>query len=383
MYHVIVTFDEPKLSGSGESAMINGSDAAAKTRKDTDEMRRHLLVRAPLSILGVVFLLAAVLKAVDVAAFIEQIPYYGVIPADAAQAVALAAIMGEALLGVALLRRWCPGLLLPLTLLLLLGFTGLIGYAWAYRGLENCGCFGRFIEMTPGVAMAKNGALMLVTFFGWVSWRREKALFRAGIEGRRAWRRGFGAGCVSGIFFAIAAAVSAIVAGSYLSREYVIESMAARFPVPVLPGTALASDWELETLDGETRSFASFRGKVCVLVIFSSQCPECLAQLPSIDRLYAKTAPRGVTFVCVATKKDARLRQLLERERYAFPVYAFKNELPPFFKNGKMPVVYILSPEGTVVYQHFGGLKWDDDSCVAFLDKLASAPEPPASPPAP
>jgi hypothetical protein len=43
--------------------------------------------------------------------------------------------------------------------LLLVGFTGLIGYGWFFHDLRDCGCFGS-IAMTPGVSTAKNFVLL-------------------------------------------------------------------------------------------------------------------------------------------------------------------------------------------------------------------------------
>ena len=110
---------------------------------------------------GAVFLASAVLKAVAPVDFAVQVSYYGVVRAPwVVLAAAHATILLEALVG---------GLLVPASpwrraagwtaLALLVGFTALIGYAWAFRGLEDCGCFGKFVRITPGWSIVKNGAL--------------------------------------------------------------------------------------------------------------------------------------------------------------------------------------------------------------------------------
>ena len=328
------------------------------------------------TVLGLIFMLSAVLKAVDVTSFAEQIPYYGIIRADGAvRAAAWATLISEAALGVALCRRWRPKLVLPATLALLLAFTVLILYAWAFRGLAECGCFGRFLPMTPGVSVIKNVLMMALAGMARMAIKAEIASARRSAETRRAWRRGFLAGSGAGFLATVAAGLLAVVGGSLLLQERTIRGIESRFPDPVLPGTPMGYDWEVVALDGSSRSMETMKGKAAFLFLFSADCPECLAQLPSVDRLYPKATSLGVEVLCIATEDNDRLHRLIETRKVAFPVYTFKGDRPALFKKATSPAVYILSPGGTVAYQHFGGLKWDDEACLLFLGKLASSPE--------
>ena len=120
--------------------------------------------------LGAVLLVAVWGKALDPAAFAEQIHADGLDWLLPAAAVALVALAVEAGLGTALLigvrRLW---VLLPATLLVA-GFMALNGRAYwlAAHGLgstsaagASCGCFGNLVQRTPGEAFWQDTLLLL------------------------------------------------------------------------------------------------------------------------------------------------------------------------------------------------------------------------------
>jgi uncharacterized membrane protein YphA (DoxX/SURF4 family) len=125
-------------------------------------------------LLGLVFIGAVIPKALDLPSFAVQIRFYGVI--DKMLLLRMAAcctIVVETGLGIALLagtRR--QGLVLGATCVMLVGFTGLIWYAWVYNGLEDCGCFGSAIPMPPGRSIVKNLVMLAVAAAIW--WLRRK-----------------------------------------------------------------------------------------------------------------------------------------------------------------------------------------------------------------
>ena len=122
-----------------------------------------MLSRVILRVLGVVFILSAVLKALDLTAFAVQISYYDIVREPwIVWSIALAMIGLEAMLGLAMLTGvWLRWVTLPAVLALLVGFTGLLGWAWAFTDLEDCGCFGKYLPMTPGESILKNGVLIV------------------------------------------------------------------------------------------------------------------------------------------------------------------------------------------------------------------------------
>ncbi|HHI81420.1 MAG TPA: hypothetical protein ENK02_15775 [Planctomycetes bacterium] len=112
---------------------------------------------------GLVLLTGAVLKALDFDGFVEKALYYRVLDPLWIQVSALATIFVELILSILLLFRiWLRPFTLPAWIGLLLLFSALVGWAWQRFGIEDCGCFGSFVETPPWMALAKNGILLLM-----------------------------------------------------------------------------------------------------------------------------------------------------------------------------------------------------------------------------
>lgn len=124
-------------------------------------------------VLGVFFVLSAASKTVDMTAFAVQVSLYGVVKEPSlVRAAAYGAVSIETLLGALFLGAWrLRGLTYAAGTALVVVFTGLIAYAWAFKGLEDCGCFGEYVEMGPGLSILKNLFLLAALGAAWYGTR--------------------------------------------------------------------------------------------------------------------------------------------------------------------------------------------------------------------
>ena len=134
--------------------------------------------------LGVIFLAAGILKALDPAEFAHQIQEYGILDARLSAQVAPALIVLELVLAVALLTGVRPRLAGLGAIALLAGFIAIEAYALSIGKAGSCGCFGAYVQRTPGqvivedVLFAGLAALALWGLAGWagMSLRRGAAV---------------------------------------------------------------------------------------------------------------------------------------------------------------------------------------------------------------
>jgi len=123
---------------------------------------QSLLRSLPRVALGLIFIAAGLLKAVDPAEFARQIGTYGIVAGRAPVFLAYLIIPLELALGSALVIGYRPRLAAILTAGLLLVFMGATAYAWSQGKTEGCGCFGSIASRTPGqVLMEDTGFLAL------------------------------------------------------------------------------------------------------------------------------------------------------------------------------------------------------------------------------
>jgi len=126
--------------------------------------------------LGLTFILSAVLKAVDIAGFAVQVSYFGIVREPMlVRFVAFSTVLVETAIGIALLVGWkLQEWALRAVFALLVGFTVLILYAWAFKGLEDCGCFGSFVKLTPAMSVLKNLVMMAFVAVAWIGYRKAR-----------------------------------------------------------------------------------------------------------------------------------------------------------------------------------------------------------------
>ncbi|MCI0567919.1 MAG: DoxX family membrane protein [Acidobacteria bacterium] len=123
-----------------------------------------LLRSLPGVALGLVFIAAGFLKALDPAEFARQIDTYGIVTGGAAVVLAYLLIPLELALGTALVVGYRSRLAAALTAALLLLFMGATAYAWSQGKTEGCGCFGSIASRTPGQVLLEDAAFLAFAF---------------------------------------------------------------------------------------------------------------------------------------------------------------------------------------------------------------------------
>lgn len=114
-------------------------------------MKRLAAVIVALGCLAVggTFVVAGVLKSLDVDGFARDIALHGIIGPGLSAVAARLLVPFEIVVGVAAIIGYRRRLALILLSLALIGFIAGTGWAWAHGNTEGCGCFGRYAARTP------------------------------------------------------------------------------------------------------------------------------------------------------------------------------------------------------------------------------------------
>lgn len=100
-------------------------------------------------LLGIIFMAAAFLKALDLNAFTQQIARYQLLPASLELPFAVGLIVVEGVVGLACLLSFRLRAALLLTIALLALFFGATIYRWSLLQDTNCNCFGPVVMGGP------------------------------------------------------------------------------------------------------------------------------------------------------------------------------------------------------------------------------------------
>jgi len=135
----------------------------------------------------------------------------------------------------------------------------------------------------------------------------------------------------------------------------------------------IAPKLEMTDMDGEARSLKDLRGKVVIVNFWATWCPPCRAELPSMNRGWAKLDPERFAMLAVNVGEDEDT------------IFSFMGDYPIEFpvwldQSGKaarewplrgLPTTYVIDKKGRIAYRAIGGREWDDEALLEKIRALA------------
>lgn len=121
---------------------------------------KERLARILQILLGLLFIVSAILKIADMDRFEIYVYSYHFFSLNLSFLVARAAIILELVLGMGLVFNIFNKLIWWGSVLMLLGYTGLLVYAMVLGRTDNCHCFGDYLQFNPWQSIIKNVVLL-------------------------------------------------------------------------------------------------------------------------------------------------------------------------------------------------------------------------------
>lgn len=117
---------------------------------------------------------------------------------------------------------------------------------------------------------------------------------------------------------------------------------------------------EFPLLDGRRIALTELRGRPVLVAFWATSCKPCIEELPDLIRLYNELHPKGFELVAVAMPYDRPLdvQTFVRGKNVPYPV-ALDVEgkvVRAFDGVPYVPMAFLVSPEGKIVYQQTGRL---------------------------
>jgi thiol-disulfide isomerase/thioredoxin len=128
-------------------------------------------------------------------------------------------------------------------------------------------------------------------------------------------------------------------------------------------------DWQLVDAKGKDFNFISAKGKVVLVNFWATWCPPCVAEMPSLQRLYNDYNDK-VVFMFVAQDKVEKVSAFIVKKGYTLPVYYSKTEVPSVLTSKTIPTTYVINKEGKIIIAEIGVADWNSDKTRKILDVL-------------
>jgi cytochrome c biogenesis protein CcmG, thiol:disulfide interchange protein DsbE len=136
---------------------------------------------------------------------------------------------------------------------------------------------------------------------------------------------------------------------------------------------SLAPDFAVPDLAGQAVRLSGLRGKVVLLNLWTTWCPPCREEMPSMEKLYQRLRDRG--FVLLAVSQDEGGKEAVEpfvRDLgLTFPVLVDpEHQVGDRYQVWGYPESFIIDREGRVVERVIGPRDWTSPEQVAALERL-------------
>jgi thiol-disulfide isomerase/thioredoxin len=138
----------------------------------------------------------------------------------------------------------------------------------------------------------------------------------------------------------------------------------------------MAPPLALPDLGGNQVDLATRRGRVVLVNFWATWCPPCVEEIPSLNRLHERLAPRGFEVLAVDVGETREQVQDFLRERpVTFPVLL--DTTGESFKGWKayaFPTSLLLDRQHRVRYAVYGAFAWDSPEVVEIVSRLLDEP---------
>ena len=128
-------------------------------------------------------------------------------------------------------------------------------------------------------------------------------------------------------------------------------------------------NWQLVDLQGQEIDFNQSKNKVVLINFWATWCPPCIAEMPSLQKLYDDYKDQ-VDFYFVSNEKGDVLKSFLEKNKYQFKVQIPKTEYPEIFDVSSIPRTFLIDRSGSIVMDKAGAANWNSKAVRETIDEL-------------
>ena len=129
---------------------------------------------------------------------------------------------------------------------------------------------------------------------------------------------------------------------------------------------------QVTDLDGNTVKMTNYRGKVIFLNFWATWCMPCVAELPSINKLYNQFKNEDIVFLLISRESPEKVKSYQQRKKYDVPFYIDDehSNIPKMYFSQGIPTTFIINKKGKVIKASSGAEDWDDKEFVETLKSL-------------
>jgi thiol-disulfide isomerase/thioredoxin len=130
-------------------------------------------------------------------------------------------------------------------------------------------------------------------------------------------------------------------------------------------------DWKMQISEEDSGviSMEKFRGKPLFLNFWATWCPPCIAEMPSIQKLYDDYKDK-LFFVLISKEAPEVIEKFMEKHEYDLPFYTLRSNVPAIFESSTIPATYFVGASGRILISKTGAARWNSNKMRRLIDDL-------------
>jgi peroxiredoxin len=144
-----------------------------------------------------------------------------------------------------------------------------------------------------------------------------------------------------------------------------------------IPHIAPPVDFNLSDLNGNMVRLSDFKGKIVFLNFWTTWCPECRYEMPSMQELYAHFKDRDFAMVAINMNEPAAvvMRYFREHKLTFTALLDSINELGAPFGIRGIPTTFIIDRDGGIIGKALGSRRWNSKKSITLFEHLINSVE--------
>lgn len=131
-------------------------------------------------------------------------------------------------------------------------------------------------------------------------------------------------------------------------------------------------NFALTDLDGNEVHLENYLGKVIFLNFWTTWCPPCLVEMPSMEKLYGEFKNRDFIILAVDMQEDPEtVRKFKDKFKLSFPILLdIEGVVASYYGVKGIPATYFIDREGYLYAAAMGARDWASEDAFLLIKHL-------------
>lgn len=128
-------------------------------------------------------------------------------------------------------------------------------------------------------------------------------------------------------------------------------------------------NWKLLDSEGKSIDFNDMKGKVVLVNMWATWCPPCVAEMPSLEKLY-KDYGNKMVFLIVAHDTPKKVTPFMVKNKFTMPIFYEETQTPKELVSTSIPTTFLIDKNGEIVISKKGAADWNSTATRKIIDRL-------------